>query len=362
MQTNCKLIEVGQNGYNAAGIINDAKSKTMQVKLMTEDLQEIIVVHELPDEYRTVGGIKEYKLEGSYKGIEGQTSLMLLNGLAVNITHMHYPTALRTYLEKDSPHLEMHFELSGGGYAFTNQSTGGMDIAYANDHHALYYFPELKGFSQNPMMQKRTVFEVELSLEYLSKTLDNDLSILNEFGESIRKSEPAILGNQCFPITMAMKQVISEIVHCPYAGMLKKVFVEGKVLELFSLQIAQYIAWKNKTPKLQLRRHDIDKLHYVKNIVDANLSQPYSLLELSKLSGLNNFKLKEGFKELFDNTVYGYLSDVRLEKAKILLLEGNLTVAEISYQTGYKNPQHFTVAFKKKFGCLPKEFKGRKER
>ena len=44
-----------------------------------------------------------------------------------------------------------------------------------------------------------------------------------------------------------------------------------------------------------------------------------------------------------------------MEKAKTLILNENYTVAEASYKVGYKNPQHFTVAFKKMYGYLPSE-------
>ncbi|WP_256441273.1 helix-turn-helix transcriptional regulator [Chitinophaga sp. HK235] len=71
----------------------------------------------------------------------------------------------------------------------------------------------------------------------------------------------------------------------------------------------------------------------------------------------NDFKLKKGFKEMFGNTVFGYMNQVRMEKAKLLLLEGKNSIADISFTVGYKNPQHFTAAFKKHFGYLPSELK-----
>jgi len=328
----------------------------MRTTLRSEDLQEIITVFELPDGYASLNGIQEFEASGIYKGIYGKSNVLLIDGFLINLFSMRCPSELITHVEKDTPHLEMHFELRGG-HSFSNKSTGGMDIAYEDEHHALYYFPEMKGYVFNPVHEDRFCLEIQLSVEYLRKIFNNDLSILKEFGVSIEENRPAIFGNQCMPITTLMKQVIADIIHCKFSGQLKRVYLEAKVLELLSLQISQLNIQTSREPKIVLRKDDIEKLNYVRELVRLNLSEPYSLLELSKMTGLNNFKLKEGFKELFDNTIFGYLADERLQMAKSLLQHGEQSIAEISHIIGYKNPQHFTVAFKKKFGCLPKEFK-----
>jgi AraC-like DNA-binding protein len=45
------------------------------------------------------------------------------------------------------------------------------------------------------------------------------------------------------------------------------------------------------------------------------------LVELAKITGLNEYKLKRGFKEVFNQTAFSYLSDLRLELAKIICLK-----------------------------------------
>lgn len=72
---------------------------------------------------------------------------------------------------------------------------------------------------------------------------------------------------------------------------------------------------------------------------------------------MNDFKLKEGFKELFENTVFGYLADVRMQKAYSLLQSKEHSIAEIAHLIGYKNPHHFSAAFKKKFDVAPSKLK-----
>ncbi|WP_315823270.1 AraC family transcriptional regulator [Paraflavitalea speifideaquila] len=63
--------------------------------------------------------------------------------------------------------------------------------------------------------------------------------------------------------------------------------------------------------------------------------------------------MKQGFKQVFNNTVYGYLSDFKLDQARTLLLQGNMAIKEVSDNLGYSSVQHFSNAFRKKFGLPP---------
>ena len=60
---------------------------------------------------------------------------------------------------------------------------------------------------------------------------------------------------------------------------------------------------------------------------------------------------------MFHTTIFAYYNGLRMERAKYLLMDSGKSISEVSDEIGYKNPQHFTVAFKKKFGLSPKNFK-----
>ena len=75
-------------------------------------------------------------------------------------------------------------------------------------------------------------------------------------------------------------------------------------------------------------------------------------------AGINEFKLKQGFKQVFNNTVFGYLSDYKLNQARELLLRGNTAIKEVADSLGYSSVQHFSHAFRKKFGVPPGRVRG----
>lgn len=112
-----------------------------------------------------------------------------------------------------------------------------------------------------------------------------------------------------------------------------------------------------KQSKIKLTDDDVKKIKEARQIVEGNIAEPYSIDELSRLVGLNTFKLKCGFKELYQNTVFGYLRECRMKKARRCLSCSNCTVLEVANIVGYSNPSHFSVAFRKQYGINPSELR-----
>lgn len=129
---------------------------------------------------------------------------------------------------------------------------------------------------------------------------------------------------------------------------IKRLMLEAGIVELLLKQ--QQPVETKMLPSFS--NADKARLLEAKNIVEQNLKHPCSLIELSRKTGLNDFKLKRGFKALFGNTVFGYLAGLRMNLAYKLLREGN-SVNEVAEAVGYKNAHHFTAAFKKHFDMLP---------
>lgn len=105
-----------------------------------------------------------------------------------------------------------------------------------------------------------------------------------------------------------------------------------------------------------LRASDIDPIHLAKEILQRRMDDPPSLLELARLAGLNDRKLKQGFRQVFGTTVFGYLHDYRLEQARQLLSTDTMSVAEVAYAVGFSNRSYFAIAFRRKFGVNPSEY------
>jgi AraC-like DNA-binding protein len=69
--------------------------------------------------------------------------------------------------------------------------------------------------------------------------------------------------------------------------------------------------------------------------------------------GLTHTKLNRGFREIYGTTVFGYLHQIRLEQAKLLLEEQRMNVTEVALTVGYNSLPSFSTAFSKHFGLKP---------
>jgi AraC-like DNA-binding protein len=87
------------------------------------------------------------------------------------------------------------------------------------------------------------------------------------------------------------------------------------------------------------------------------MTNPPSLIELSKEIDLSLKKLKEGFKKIYGKPVYQFLLEYKMELAKKMLVENSYNVNEVSLKLGYSTSSHFITAFKNKYGLTPKNFK-----
>ncbi|MDZ8262368.1 AraC family transcriptional regulator [Nostoc sp. ChiQUE01b] len=158
-------------------------------------------------------------------------------------------------------------------------------------------------------------------------------------------------------MTPEMQVALQQLLQCPFQGIMRRTYLEAKTLELITLQFAQL--FHNGTPSYQminLKSSDVERIYLARDIITQNITNPPSLIELARQVELNDRKLKQGFRQLFGTTVFGYLHDYRLEKACQLLMEGKMNVAQVSYAVGFANRGYFAAAFRKKFGINPSDY------
>ncbi|MEH2409154.1 helix-turn-helix transcriptional regulator [Nostoc sp.] len=164
-------------------------------------------------------------------------------------------------------------------------------------------------------------------------------------------------------ITPTVQGVVEQIVNCSYTGVMKRMYLQVKALEMITLQLAPIITAQGRMqPQPRFRAGTIERIYQAREILLSRLENPPSLLELAQQVGASDAcgglclrTLQRGFQRLFGTTVFGYLIDKRMERAKRWLREGDRTVLEVAIMTGYSNATHFSVAFKRKFAISPSQ-------
>jgi AraC-like DNA-binding protein len=156
-----------------------------------------------------------------------------------------------------------------------------------------------------------------------------------------------------FYMTPEMQSIISQVFSNSYTGKTKMMFFRSQMTSLLSHYFGQLSLMKKDIVKDRER----EKLFEAKEILANNLDSPPSLNELSRLIGLNSFKLKKNFKELFGVPVFKYLQNERLSKAYELISKQEASVQEAAWHVGYDSLSSFSNAFSKKFGFRPSQIK-----
>ena len=92
----------------------------------------------------------------------------------------------------------------------------------------------------------------------------------------------------------------------------------------------------------------------VAEVLEEHLSdEEFGIQELCETLGMSRSQLYRKFSALTDTSVNQFIQNLRLNKARQLLRSSNLNVSEVAYDTGFKNPSHFSRVYSKRFGVAP---------
>ncbi len=158
------------------------------------------------------------------------------------------------------------------------------------------------------------------------------------------------------PLTPGMVIVLNQMMNYNLMPTIKNLYFKAKAYELLSLYF-------NRTEEPDVEQcpflsdeENVLKIRKAKDYVVAHMAEPPTLRELSRKIGLSEKKLKEGFKQIYGDSVFSFLFDYKMEFARKLLETGDYNVNEVGLRVGYSTSSHFISAFKKKFGTTPKKY------
>lgn len=248
----------------------------------------------------------------------------------------------------ETEYVRLHFGLQGS-YDFTFAQLN-RSFSLTGHHNNIMYSDGLELEVHNKSKRIET-FGINFNTDTFIQIGQNGNDLLKRFTEHVVKKNNVILSPKWKTNNFKIQQVINEIINCNYENGLKDLFILSKSIELLVLQAEQYE--NRKTNEYIKSRQDKMKLIEAKEILTNNIDNPPTIIALSKLIGMNEYKLKKGFKEQFGTTIFGFIHNLRMSLAKKLLLGTNKTAKEIAYESGYSSPQHFSNAFKKSFGMSP---------
>lgn len=155
-------------------------------------------------------------------------------------------------------------------------------------------------------------------------------------------------------INLSMHRIVDVLRSPPLQSPATTLYHSGVRLALIAWAIELYLQTQRPQPRYITSDYDRERIIFARDYIMDRLHMPPTLPELARIAGINEFKLKRGFKEIFHTGIHAYLSEARLLLAHDQLQRAQKTATEIAFELGYASPQHFSAAFKKRFGIPPK--------
>lgn len=311
------------------------------------------------DWFKTFSSIEQTVVHASDRYSEVTLSCKEPGLASLNSRHIQLPFMAITFVDikperellmadiQETEYIQSAFIINGVAHSFFNNKP----VDTLSNRHAFQYSPFIDA-SHKIVSKKLEALHVHYDTTYFKSLLSSaNLKQLDKLASSIDRKETFLVPTNDLPMQAQMSYIIDAIQTCQFESLAKSLFIEAKVLELFSLQLDQMMRLQNEKPACSIT--DREKLFALKEYIDANYLRPLSLQQLCRMFCLNEFKLKKGFKHLFNTTVFGYIQDRRMHYATILLQDKKMSVTEVASVLGYSASCNFSAEYKKKFGHSP---------
>lgn len=247
-------------------------------------------------------------------------------------------------------YIQFHFCLKGSADYHYNQGRYAFHVAEENA--MLLYNPQTALPIQATLNPNTWLVSVLIAIKKFHALFSSDAEQISFLSQenSAKKFYDTVL------FTPAMAVVLNQILQAKVHDSMKTLYFKGKIYELLSLYFNKNDDTSLEQCPFLIDEENVNKIRRAKDIILERMTAPPSLESLAQEIGLNVKKLKDGFKQLYGETVFSYLLDHKMEEARRMLATGTWNVNEVGLKLGYSTSSHFIAAFKKKFGTTPKKY------
>ncbi len=214
---------------------------------------------------------------------------------------------------------------------------------------------------------------LELAFEHIPDLIISDIMLPGQDGLEITKRLKSDLRTSHIPIILlTARSNIEKQIEGARAGAdayITKPFnmelLKEKIKNLFHNRQILKESFGNKLLSFdqQSNLSAIDQ-EFIKNFssyLESNyMRQDFQVTDLCQQLQLSRSQLYRKVKALLGQSISDCIQSIRLEKAEMLLLAGQLSISEIAYQVGYTSPDYFSTVFKSKYNIAPSQYKKQK--
>ena len=246
--------------------------------------------------------------------------------------------------------IQFHYCLKGKSKFNFNEGRYGFDVS--EEQSLLLYNPQQDLPIHLELKPTTSVVSILLSIKKFHALFSQEadyIHFLND--ENIDKK---YYDNKQITPTIAV--VLNQIMNFNIHSSIEKLYLKAKSYELLSLYFNHSEDVDIEQCPFLVDEQNVQKIKNAKEIIIARMVEPPTLQELANEVGLTLKKLKEGFKQIYGDSVFSFLFEYKMEYARKLLESNEFNVNEVGLKVGYSTASHFIAAFKKKYGVTPKKY------
>ncbi|WP_055447409.1 helix-turn-helix transcriptional regulator [Lacinutrix mariniflava] len=267
------------------------------------------------------------------------------------LTHQNDTQEVKTIeREIDSSFIQFHFCLKGESQFLFNN--GSYTLNVAEETSLLLYNPERDLPIHLEVKPNSWLVSVLISIKKFHGLFSQEADYITFLSGDNRDKKYYKDGK----ISPSMAIALNQLVNYNLNASIKNIYFKAKAYEVLSLYFNRNEEADIEQCPFLVDESNVLKIRKAKDIVISRMAEPPSLQELADEIGLTLKKLKEGFKQIYGDSVFSFLLDYKMEVARKLLESGAHNVNEVGLKIGYSTSSHFIAAFKKKYGTTPKKY------
>lgn len=247
--------------------------------------------------------------------------------------------------------IQFHFCVKGASKFIFSNGSYAFDVN--TEHSLLLYNPE-KDLPINLELQPKSwVVSILLSIKKFHSLFSQESDYIHFLSDD-NKEKKYYNSKEIAPAKIV---VLNQMMNYNIHPSIEKLYLKAKTYELLSLYFNKTENKDVEQCPFLVNEENVLKIRKAKDIIINRMTDPPSLQELANEIELTLKKLKDGFKQIYGDTVYSFLFNHKMEYARKLLETNQYNINEIGLKVGYSTASHFIAAFKKKYGITPKKYK-----
>ena len=259
-----------------------------------------------------------------------------------NYYHITEPCVVR--FTGDSPPLRLLISLKGDAHFVVN---GTEDIHLEQGQFNILYSPQIDANVVFEQAHETLLFNMYLPMDCLQDFAS--LQFIQKFIDTAGNGKSHVMFPTAGWITSEVIREISYVLGFSERQPLREYMFSLKAKQLLHLVLLQ----KHYAGIEPISAVMLDSIHRARHIIEAAVGEILTVDKVAGRAGVTLHELKKYFKPVTGLSVSAFMTQARLNNARLLVAETDLPIKEIAQITGYDHEQNFITAFKKHFDYTP---------